>query len=719
MASNGSAPYHHDDGGSSASRDSSIPLKPPLPRSVSRVPDARTLEQPLLAQVKELVDEQKGKYKQQTRGYGWYEWVAWFIPMFGWVRTYKIKQWLLWDFVAGLSVAAMVVPQGMSYAKGLAGLPNVYGLYGAFVPPIFYGILGSSKQLAVGPVAVTSALLGNGLQGIFPAAQQIADPNNPGASGNASIPAGEPGSPAYYIQVQEDYNQAAIQIAFVAGFFYFAVGLFRLGFLTNFLSSAVISGFMTGASVTIALSQVKYITGQDIPRTDTAQSGLSEIFNNLSGSQFKWREFSMGTAFVYLLLSFQFLARRYPRYLGFLRAIGPLTCCIISIALMNIFDWYQPYDPPPAYVAYVKAYNKNATTTGAAPLKLPGPPIKPVGTIPKGLPGFTGSWWLPLFSTGQQMGLAALVCLIDVCESISIARTLAQKNKYRLQATQELRGLGVANIAGAMFNAYTTTGSFSRSAVNDSVGAKTGLANIVTGFTIMFVLLWLTGVFENMSANVQGAIIIVGVLQLFDIMEFLYLLKINLLDAALWFATFCFTIFLGVDVGIATGVGLSLVIAIFKTAFPKISPIGRVPGTDIYRQIALYPDAETHPHVLALRIDAPIFFGNALNIHDDIIEHSRLDGDAVSVLVLDFAAVSDVDATGTHMLHNCVRELTDLGVTLVIANPHKKVLLQLKKAGLDQKIGPTNIHINTSDAIEHSHLLVKKVAAVQSGEHEA
>lgn len=700
MAGDAESPRRQDVSGSGSDSDSAQLTKDSVSlRHPSRVPIKNTVEAPLLEQVKELVQETRTKYKLETRGYGWYDWVAWFIPFFGWIRTYNIRGWLLSDVVAGLSVAAMVIPQGMSYSSGLAGLPNVYGLYGAFVPTIFYGLLGSSKQLAVGPVAVTSTLLGNGLGKIFPNISHVTDPNNPGKAGNASITDyNDPNSAGYFINLQNNYNQAAIQIAFIAGFFYFGIGIFRLGWITNFLSASVISGFMTGASITIALSQVKYITGQSIPRTDTAQSGFEQIFQHLD--QFKWREFCMGMAWVYLLVSFQILARRYSKWLGWLRAVGPLAVCIISIALMNIFKWYRPpTDSLPA--DYTLPAGKTLS-----------PLIKPVGNIPSGLPGETVSWWTPLFDVSKQMVLAVLICLIDVCESISIARALAQKNKYRLEATQELRGLGIANIAGACFNCYTTTGSFSRSAVNNSVGAKTGLANIITGFTIMIVLLCLTVVFENMSSNVQGAIIIVGVLQLFDLAEFFKLLHINVLDAGLWVITFLFTIFFGVEIGIACGVGVSVVIALLKVAFPSISLIGRVPGTDIYRQISLYPEAETVPGILALRIDAPIFFGNALNIRDDIhqkIDHKRLDGEPVVVLVLDLAAVGDIDGTGIRILYNFVDDLHDENIQLILVNPNKHVLVQLKRAKLDQRIGEAYIHINASDAIQHSNAILSKV----------
>lgn len=221
-----------------------------------------------------------------------------------------------WDLAAGISVAAMVVPQGMSYAN-LAGLPSVYGLYGAFVPPLIYSLFGTSKQLAVGPVAVTSTLLGNGLDKIFPNNPNTLDPNNPV----------DP-------NLQMQYNHAAVQVAFVAGFFYTAVGVLRLGWVINFLLSApTVSGFMTGAAITIALSQVKYILGIKIPRSDELVESLKLIFTNLSG--FSWREFSMGMSFIFLLLVIQFVANRVKK-LNWIRALGPLSVCILSIAIMNI-----------------------------------------------------------------------------------------------------------------------------------------------------------------------------------------------------------------------------------------------------------------------------------------------------------------------------------------------------------------------------------------------
>jgi sulfate transporter 4 len=502
-----------------------------MSRLQSRVPVSNIQETSLLDDAAKVFKKQTYAYTEGTKGYSWYDWFAFFIPCLRWLRTYRVKEWLLTDILAGLSVGAMVIPQGMSYAK-LAGLPQEYGLYGAFVPTIVYAFLGSSRQLAVGPVAVTSVLLGNGLETLFGSGGA-----NPCVPPTGAVPPPPPPVDNATAPITcLDYQKAAIQIAFLAGVMYTAIGFLGLGWITYFLSHATISGFMSGAAILIALSQVKYILGISTPRADRLIPQLEYIFGNLSG--FNWREFCMGMSFILILIVFRTASRRVKK-LGFLRSLGPLTVCILSIALMNIFDWYQI---PPGSTK---------------------PLIAPIGNIPKGMPSVTVNWWFPLYDVGQQLLLAVVICLIDMCESMSIAKALAAKNKYRLNATQELRGLGLANLAGAIFNCYTTTGSFSRTAVNDSVGAKSLVSSFVTGILVMFVLLFLTPVMKNMSQNVQGAIIITGVLGLFQWEDFLVLWKVAKFDWLVWTATFLCTLFLGVEVGILVGVALSLLLLVY------------------------------------------------------------------------------------------------------------------------------------------------------------
>jgi sulfate transporter 4 len=370
--------------------------------------------------------------------------------------------------------------------------------------------------------------------------------------------------------------------------------------------------------------------------------------------------------------------------LGFLRALGPLTVCILSIALMNIFKWYRPDDDPV---------------------------IDPIGELPRGVPAFTATWWFPLYDAGRQVLLSIVICLIDMCESMSIAKALAQKNKYKLEATQELRGLGIANLAGAMFNSYTTTGSFSRSAVNDSVGAKTPISNFVTGILVLIVLVALTPVFTNMSKNVQGAIIIVGVMGLLQYEDFLELWRVSKLDWLVWVFTFCFTLFLGVEIGILVGVGVSLVLVIYKTAFPRITSLGKLPDTNIYRNISMYPDAEEPQGMILFRIDAPIFFANIEGITDFLMEkltkskaaHEKV-GDEVRYVIIDLSPSPDIDVAGLHMFEQLIHDLKSDNIHLILANPSKNVLIMLMRGGLIQELGPGGIQVSMGEAVDYARI---------------
>ena len=572
----------------------------------------------------------------------------------------------------------MVIPQGMSYAQNLAYLPQVYGLYGSFVPCILYGLLGSSKQLVVGPVAVTSLLLGSGLSNIY---------------GNFLINPSDP-QDALEQTWQQRYNEGAIGVAFIAALFYTLVGLLRMGWVINFLSVPVISGFMSGAASIIITGQIKYITGQKLPRADTAYENLKLVFMNFN--LFKWREFVMGMSFIILLLLFKFLAKRYNRRLFWLQFAGPLTVCIISIAVMNIWDLYVQYPDNPQT-----------------------PYIKPVGKIPRGMPAVTVSWWFPLYSPGPQIVLAFLICLLDIVESTSIARSLAVKNKYKLNGTQELRGLGLANLGGAIFNCYTTTGSFSRSAVNNSVGACTQLAGIITGFTIMLVLLVLTPVFQNMSANVQGAIVIVGCLSLYDIPTMVKSWSISKFDFLCWWTAFLVVFFCGAEIGIASAVGLSIVLFLIRNAFPRVRGIARLSGdVEEYESSHLFPDAKVLPPedgIIAIRPEAPLFFANAQFVRDHIedkIKWARMDGYNPQVVIIDLINASTFDFTACHFIETYADELLREKITLVISSPTEPVLKALEAAKLIDIIGLKNIQLTLPEAIHRAYELAPPKVAV-------
>ncbi|PNW70519.1 hypothetical protein CHLRE_17g723350v5 [Chlamydomonas reinhardtii] len=606
--------------------------------------------------VKGAWEKVKEDHHHRVATYNWVDWLAFFIPCVRWLRTYR-RSYLLNDIVAGISVGFMVVPQGLSYAN-LAGLPSVYGLYGAFLPCIVYSLVGSSRQLAVGPVAVTSLLLGTKLKDILPEAAGISNPNIPGSPELDAV--------------QEKYNRLAIQLAFLVACLYTGVGIFRLGFVTNFLSHAVIGGFTSGAAITIGLSQVKYILGISIPRQDRLQDQAKTYVDNMHNM--KWQEFIMGTTFLFLLVLFKEVGKRSKRF-KWLRPIGPLTVCIIGLCAV--------------YVGNVQ--NKG---------------IKIIGAIKAGLPAPTVSWWFPMPEISQLFPTAIVVMLVDLLESTSIARALARKNKYELHANQEIVGLGLANFAGAIFNCYTTTGSFSRSAVNNESGAKTGLACFITAWVVGFVLIFLTPVFAHLPYCTLGAIIVSSIVGLLEYEQAIYLWKVNKLDWLVWMASFLGVLFISVEIGLGIAIGLAILIVIYESAFPNTALVGRIPGTTIWRNIKQYPNAQLAPGLLVFRIDAPIYFANIQWIKERLegfaSAHrvwSQEHGVPLEYVILDFSPVTHIDATGLHTLETIVETLAGHGTQVVLANPSQEIIALMRRGGLFDMIGRDYVFITVNEAV--------------------
>jgi sulfate transporter 4 len=367
------------------------------------------------------------------------DWISTLLPMYGWLRTYQWRQFLPTDIIAGLTVGIMVIPQSMSYAK-LAGLPVQFGLYSSLVPIYAYAVFGSSRQLAIGPVALVSLLLSTGLTSVMEA--QGKTPEN-----------------------TENYDTIyaimALQTSFLVGVCNVLMGVLKLGFIANFLSHAVISGFTSGAAIIIGFSQVKFIFGYSIPNTKSLHQTLHNIFANIS--EFNWKTFLLGTSCVLVLIGLKYFAQTYPKF-KWTKAVGPLLVTIISIALQAILD-----------------------------LESLGIPI--VGYIPEGLPKFSGDLIFPV-DFGPLTVVVLTIVLIGFMESIAIAKKLAQKHNYELDASLELVGLGMANLSSGLFGGYPVTGSFSRSAVNNESGAQSGVSGLVTATMVAMTLLFLTSIFE-------------------------------------------------------------------------------------------------------------------------------------------------------------------------------------------------------------------------------
>ncbi|GAB2276665.1 Sulfate transporter 4.1, chloroplastic [Dionaea muscipula] len=579
------------------------------------------------------------RWRPKVQGTTPNEWISLFFPCYRWIRTYRWREYLQNDIVSGLTVGAMLVPQAMSYAK-LAGLEPIYGLYSSFVPIFVYAFFGSSRQLAVGPVALVSLLVSNVLSGIADSSETL-------------------------------YTELAILLALMVGVLQCIMGLLRLGWLLRFISHSVISGFTTASAIVIALSQAKYFLGYDIAKSNQIVPLIRSIISGID--QFSWPPFVMGSCILAVLLTMKHLGKS-RKYLRFLRAAGPLTGIVLGTAVVKIFN--------PSSISVV-------------------------GEIPQGLPEFsipTGFLYLK-----SLIPTAFLITGVAILESVGIAKALAAKNGYELDSNQELFGLGVANIAGSFFSAYPTTGSFSRSAVNRESGAITGLSGITTGVLMGCSLLFLTPLFEDIPQCALAAIVTSAVMGLVDYEEAILLWRIDKKDFVLWTITCTTTLFLGIEIGVLLGVGVSLAFVIHESANPHIAVLGRLPGTTIYRNIRQYPEAHTYNGMVIVRVDAPIYFANTSYIKDRLRDYeANLDGflkrgpevERVYFVILEMSPVTYIDSSAAQALKDLYQEYKSRDIQVVIANPNREVLLTLTRAGLVELIGKEWYFVRVHDAVQ-------------------
>ncbi|XVE99466.1 hypothetical protein REPUB_Repub03eG0200600 [Reevesia pubescens] len=577
----------------------------------------------------------KGKIIRMT----FIDWIEVFFPCCRWIRTYRWQEYFQVDLMAGTTVGIMLVPQAMSYAK-LAGLEPIYGLYSGFVPIFIYVIFGSSRQLAIGPVALVSLLVSNVLS-------EIAD------SSDAL------------------YTELAILLALMVGILECIMGLLRLGWLIRFISHSVISGFTTASAIVIGLSQAKYFLGYEVDRSSEIVPIIKSIISG--ADEFSWPPFVMGSIILAILQTMKHLGKS-RKHLRFLQAMGPLTAVVLG-------------------TTFVKIYHPSSITL--------------VGDIPQGLPCFS----IPKsFQYAKSLiPTTLLITGVAILESVGIAKALAAKNGYELDSNQELFGLGVANIFGSFFSAYPTTGSFSRSAVNNESGAKTGLSGIVTGIIMGCALLFLTPLFEYIPQCALAAIVVSAVISLVDYEEAIFLWRVDKKDFLLWTITTTTTLFLGIEIGVLVGVGVSLAFVIHESANPHIAVLGRLPGTTVYRNIQQYPEAYTYNGIVIVRIDAPIYFANISYVKDRLREYEVLvdkstgrgpEVEKIYFVILEMAPVTYIDSSAVQALKDLHHEYKSRDIQIAISNPNREVLLTLSKSGMVELIGKEWYFVRVHDAVQ-------------------
>jgi len=545
-----------------------------------------------------------------------------YFPIVDWVRNYK-KDYLSGDLSAGLTVGVMLVPQGMAYSM-LAGLPPIYGLYASTIPLIIYAIFGTSRQLAVGPVAMVALLISSGVGALA-----------------------ELGS--------QEFIAFAILLALMVGVIQFLMGVFRLGFVVNFLSHPVIAGFTSAAALIIGFSQLKHLLGIHIPRGKVHEIILNVVQNF---NQINLPTLALGGTAIMVLLAIKRMKRKIP---------GPLIVVLLGIFSVLLF---------------------NLTTLG----------VKIVGDVPSGFPLFS----LPTvdFNALQVLLPTALtISFVSFMESIAVAKAIQKKHKdYEIDNNQELIGLGLSNIVGSFFKSFPVTGGFSRTAVNDQSGAKTGLAAIISAVLVTLTLLFLTDYFYNLPTAILSAIIMVAVFGLIDIKEAKHLWKTDKRDFLLFMITAVGTLTLGIEEGILLGAVLSLLVVIYTISYPHIAVLGRSPHSHIYRNLNRFDDVRVIPQTLFVRLDARLYFAN-INYFKDFVSKELSRAPDTKYFILDAKAINGLDSSGVHFLHDFIHELEDKGISFFMVDVKGIVRDVLSKSGLMDVIGEAKICNNVDEAI--------------------
>jgi SulP family sulfate permease len=530
------------------------------------------------------------------------------------------------DMLAGLTVCILLVPQGMAYAL-LAGMPPIYGLYGALVPLLIYGILGTSRQLSIGPVAVSALLV---LAGIT----QLAEPESP------------------------RYIELVILTGFLIGITQLLLSALRLGFLVRFLSHPVIMGFTSAAAVIIAVSQLKYLLGIEIPRFEQSYETLFYAVEHLAETH--WLSFAFCTGSILLMLALKRWAPKVP---------AALVVSVLGIVLTARFHFDE---------------------LG----------LQVVGRVPNGLPDF--AW--PAFSgesIQQVLPTVFTVTIIGIVESLGIAKALELKNKdTKVLPNQELFALGSAKVLGSFFQAIPSSASFTRSAINNEAGAKTGMASIIAAVATGLTLIFFTPLFYYLPEATLAAIVLMAVRSLFEIEGARHLWKVHRKDFLMLAITFVITLAMGIEEGVLAGVILSLLAIIYQTSKPHVAVLGRLDDGQTFRNVERFPEATQFEGVLILRFDAPLFFMNADYFKETVMDTIREDEHRIELFVLDASSILDIDSSGLEALEEIHRYLQNRGTTFYIAGMLGPVRDRLHQAELTERIGLYNHFLYIGDALD-------------------
>ena len=557
-----------------------------------------------------------------------------FFPILTWLPNYSGSTFKS-DFIAGITVSFLLIPQGMAYAL-IAGLPPIYGLYAALSPQIIYALLGTSKQLAVGPVAMDSLLVAAGLGTI-----SILGP--------------------------EEYIQSAILLAFLSGTIQFLLGLFKMGFLVSFLSKPLIKGFTSGAAIIIGLSQIKHMLGISLHQSNKIQLFAISLVNSEISIHFPTLMIGVISIFILLILK-----KWTPK----------IPSALVVVILSSL------------WVYFGKQYQEGVAV---------------VGLVPGGLPSFN----TPNFNIETIKNLIPIsltLAIVGYLESISISKTIAEKYKYyQLNPNQELIALGSSNIIGSLFQSYPTTGGFSRTAVNDQAGARSGVASLICALVVAITVSFFTQWFFYLPKAVLGSIIIVAVIQLIDIKYAIRLYNSRKDEFAILLFTFILTLFVGISQGIIYGIILSLLLLVYRASKPHYAFLGRIGSTNYFQNIERFPDEVTlREDLIILKFDAQLFFGNIEFFKQLVFDAVEKNSKKIKGFIINARSINYIDSTATEELVLIIKKLQkkDIRVMIVGAiDPSRDIIINSK---LIDVLKRQNLFVTSGDATNSFDGISKK-----------
>jgi len=556
-----------------------------------------------------------------------------YFPFLSWIHELKNQKVLRADIVAGLTVALVLVPQSMAYAQ-LAGLAPQYGLYASFLPVMIAALMGSSRQLGTGPVAIVSLLTAAAIPTVVPEGADMVT-----------------------------YAAYASLLALMVGFFRFAMGALKLGFVINFLSHPVVVGFTNAAAIIIAASQLNKIFGvAKGPGEYSYEQVWGTVINAATNTHFITLVFAIVASIIIIGI------RRYqPKLPGVL----------IAVASTTIFSWLIDFGKP----------TEEGGLGGAI-----------VGAIPEGLPSFI----MPdvdFSAMNEMIVIAITIALIGFMEAIAIAKVMQAKTKQRLDINQELMGQGLANFASGMFQGYPISGSFSRSAVNISAGAVTGFSSVVTAILVGFTLLWLTPLLYHIPQAALAAVIMTAVLNLVKIDPIKQAWKVEKHDAFVAVITFALTLVSApsLENGIMIGIILSLGLFLYRTMEPRFTELSAHDGSNMLVN-ALDNKLERCEVVSIVKYSGSLYFANAGYFEDKVLKLIAEKHKCLRYIIVDMAGINWIDASGEDMLTRLLDRCSSNGVEILFARTEgiEKVL---KRAGFMDRFGNKRFFDRRTDAL--------------------